>query len=307
MDKELKPKGSIKKESTEIQLSQANDNVALTKDLDLKSFDALSIINSPSLLDFLAKSKLIPPNSKKEDMIGAIITGHEFGISPMKSILLMNILTPGNAVKITKGLSLGMDIIESTESIYHFDLGGKKQLIVGANGVMGVLRRHKIDFVILDNATPIYTSIVASGKFKGSELTEELTNLIKPENLYMITTTTTQEVINSLKVINSNIVFYTKDIKDRVTRVKFKRENCEEHIAEYRLSQAKDAGLTTKDNWKDIYIMMQHRAMGRGARFIAGDVLGQVYLPGEQGDNSINDLKPLDVQDTTEITDSIEV
>jgi len=251
-------------------------NLSLITDLS-----AVSVLNNKELLMSLANSKLVGKNYTTADVVGAIMLGNEFDISPVLSVQMMDILNTANAPKILKGRSLGLDPIESVESIYRIPGGGTVHTVVGANALMAVLLREKIMFTIIKDYAPIVERIVKSKTFKGEILTPEIEDIIGKANLYQLRPTTTNAVVAALKKANPDIVFYSEEILDYETEILFKREGYPDHISNYKYSQAQASEITTKDNWKDPKIMCQHRAMGRGARFIAADKIGQTYLPGE--------------------------
>lgn len=75
---------------------------------------------------------------------------------------------------------------------------------------------------------------------------------------------------------------------DWVKVVGHRTETGESYQATWSLQDAKDAGLTGKDNWKNYpKQMLRHRAESEVCRALFGDVTGGLYSPGEIEDADI--------------------
>lgn len=252
------------------------------KQVGLGVFTAVELIKNPEMLDALLSSSIVSKNVKREQVIGAIMTGHEFGISPMRSIMLLDILTPANAPKIHKGISLGLDIVESVNSIFIIN----DNVVVGGNAMIAVLRKNRIQVILRKDAEPIYRKIGLSGKYKEHVFTDREATEFK-DYLVMLNQNLTQPQIDELKQKKPGVIFYQEILHDWITEIEFRRPGFEPHVGRFTYNQALEAGIVNdkdgnvKPPWKNKGNMLKHKILGSGGRFIAGDIVGSAYTMGE--------------------------
>jgi len=261
-----------------------NNEIAI-KSPNLVGLEALDMINNMDIITNIVNSKLVLPAYTEDDVVAALLMGKEFDLNPMQSIMMMGKLNMANAPIIMKGMSLGMTLNESLDSIYAIPGEGGINITIGGNAAIGVLRRNNIELRIIDDFIPIMGYKILNGENKDQILKLEDYG----DRIMELTALTTQKDIDEAKTKNPDILFCTKVEIDRLTTIEFKRGK-QVHIERYYLSRAENAGITKtkkggiKKNWKDPHTMCRHRCIGNGARFIAADILGQTYLSGEAQD-----------------------
>lgn len=220
----------------------------------------------------------------KNAIASCIILGSEYGITPMKAIMMGNRLThPHSIIKMERGRSLGIDPINALNLIYVWEKGGKETIYTSIHAVNKVLSDNGVIKEVIDDGTKpfgIYTTA------KTNEPIDYNANL----HIIVNTGITGEELKKYLDSGKMPVkVTYT-----RRALVKLTRTNNNESVAfPYTLIDAVEAGLyhgvksdgtevEGKDNWNNHPAThLVKMSIMLGARFIISDKLYNTYIPEE--------------------------
>lgn len=245
-----------------------------------KEIGMLELLQNDDLINTICASNITPANTKPDSVKAAMLIGSELGLTPLLSIMLVNKLTFANVPKLIRGKMLGLDVIQSLDNIYLIPTSRGELTVIGNNILTGLMRKANIEFDVTEDCVPITRKIGVSKEIKGSIIPDALFNSSK-FTWMPFDASFTQVIIDSIKSEIPNIMFYTVEVLDYRTTIIFKRRGMKDHTETFYYSQAVETGLTSKDNWKDKRIMMRHRCLGRGMRFVGGDKINDLYLPSE--------------------------
>ena len=213
-----------------------------------------------------------------------IILGSEYGITPMKAIMMGSRIThPHSILKMDRGRSLGIDPINSLSVIYVWEKGGKETIYTSIHAVNKVLSDNGIIKEVIDDGTKdygIYT--IANSK----EVVD-----FNPSQHVVVNTGITGDALKSA------IVAGRIPVKVTYTRrglVKLTRTSSGETVQlPYTLIDAVEAELyhgtkedgtavDGKDNWNKFPAAhLIKMSIIQGARFIASDKLYNTYIAEE--------------------------
>lgn len=251
-----------------------------------------------TFVDYIANSETYNKNfkiTKAEDgkeikvvdrnaIANCIILGSEYGIPPMKAIMMGSRITqPHSIIKMDRGRSLGIDPINSLSVIYVWEKGGKETIYTSIHAVNKVLSDNGIIKEVIDDGTKdygIYTYATSRDVIEFDPLRHVIVNTgIKGEDL--------KAALQSGKIPVK--VTYTRRGLVKLTRT----SNGETVQLPYTLIDAVEAELyhgtkedgtevDGKDNWNKFPAAhLIKMSIIQGARFIASDKLYNTYIAEE--------------------------
>lgn len=248
----------------------------------------------------------------KADMILCLGIGIELGMTPYVALSYGKQLNLSAVKKIEKGKSLGLDYATSLSKIYIWGEGTKEILYTGIEVVNSVLVRLGISKEIIQNGKVgvTYCRILATDKKEPFDL-----NIHAP-----IPNAKTFNIEQLATIINAasekGKIAVEKDLSPTFTaEVKLSRFNkilnkIDTISIPYSSQEAIDAGLYRginslgevvkgKDNWNNhLATHLIKMSIMIGARLIAPEVLGGMYIPEELSivkANMINDFEDVEV------------
>ncbi len=215
----------------------------------------------------------------KSDVITAIITGRELGLTPMASITFGKQLDRHAFFKVMKGAALGLDPITSLDQINVIPTKNGDIIHTGINVIASALLRNGIRFEFIEDAVEEYSYYRMKDD---AELGIEL-----KDNYFIITSKADPEKLKRAKE-RGDILVYRK-LKDVRTTVKLERDNHPPFTLSYRRSQAIEANLYKgvkrdgspsdgKDNWNNHFeTMLRNRTLTIAGRIYGADVMQRIY------------------------------
>ncbi len=246
--------------------------------------------NNPLFDNFKYKDKDGKEQISKSQALATIVLGHELGLSPLVSLQLGKEITPSKMFAIDAGKRLGLSPLQSLKKIHTIPTKGGYVLFMGIDLITSQLIKAKVQFKLVKDREPVYSYLVKGTTgfvptTKDRVLDEDGKLMDK---YFLIDDTSTQDEVNKAK--ESNKKFVQRIVTDYVTSWELKREGYEPFISDYFRSEAVAAGLLPsfnskgekltdgKTNWlMDERKMLQHRALSRGGRTYAADVLENSY------------------------------
>ena len=215
----------------------------------------------------------------KNDVIVAIITGRELGLTDMASVTFGRQLDRHAFFKVMKGAALGLDPITSLDQINVISTKNGDVIHTGISVIASALLRNNINFEFLEDAVPEYSYCRVKDD---AELGTEL-----KDNYFLITAKPDKDKLQKASERGDMLVY--KKIKDIKTTVKLIRKDNPPFQLTYRRSQAIEADLyigTKKDgtisegkaNWNNHFeTMLRNRTLTIAGRIYGADVLQGTY------------------------------
>lgn len=215
----------------------------------------------------------------KNDVITAIVTGRELGLTPMASIVFGKQLDRHAFFKVMKGAALGLDPITSLDQINVISTSRGDIIHTGINVIASALLKNDISFEVIEDAEPEYSYFRIKDD---AELGATL-----EDNYFVLTSKTDPKKLQDAKTKGDIIVL--KKLVDVKTTVRLTRHNSPPFTLTYRRSQAIEADLykgTKKDgtvvegkaNWNNhLETMLRNRALTIAGRIYGADVLQGTY------------------------------
>lgn len=280
-----------KKGKEELALEKFKNPTSTSSTPGIKKLNLVDAIKEAELIaDYVMKSetfgKVFEKRDKdgkvvknKSDIIAAIITGRELGLSEMASITFGKQLDRHAFFKVMKGASLGIDPITSLDVINVISTSNGDIIHTGINVIASALLKSGIRFEFTEDAKKEYVYCrTKDGEEVGAELKDKY---------FVITPKTTKEAIK--KATEKGDIFVYKKLKDIKTTVRLERDGHPPLVLTYTRNQAIDAGLykgtksdgTTSDgkpNWNNhLETMLRNRALTIAGRLYGADVLQRTY------------------------------
>ena len=225
--------------------------------------------------------------STKEDVISAIVLGHELGINPMTAISMGKRLDTKSIFSVLKGKSMGIDPITAMEHIHTIPTGNGDVSSTDVHIITAQLLKAGVIYNIIEDYTPLYKYRDSNGKYYDKQLVED-----NPDIYQIVTPSTKPEDKNNQK----HKVFLDSKPYTYRTTILFEREilingktKLQKLPISYTLAQATDAGLYRgidslgkqvkgRDNWNSHpATMLRNRCISIGGRIIASDYLQGIY------------------------------
>lgn len=260
--------------------------------------------NMIRLAEYISKSSFSPLKSA-EEVIAAVATGAEIGMSPMTAIMLgRKLVSKDSLAAVIRGKSLGLDPIAAIENVYTI----KDKQSVGVHIISKILMDCEVEINILKDFEPVYRyKIISSDKTKNGKIfTEQEYEELKDQLQVIVLEIAKPENMDKTKtqVIKEQ---YTKETKIRFIR---KNKNLDITLS-YTLEDAQIAGwyrvldstgkpvpgYEGKDNWNNNpKTMLRNRVITIGGRIIAADKL-----------NGIREIQEVyDLEDNIEDNDNVD-
>lgn len=280
------------------KLNSSTPNTTGYVDLDAMTRLAQNIasIDSPFAAPFIKTDDEGNKSVDQNAIVGAMVLGHEMGISPMASLALGKKLNANSYFSVLRGRELGIDAVTSISKIYNIDTKNGSVIALAVDIIIGKLLDSGTTFEYLrDNApTPMYKSM--NGDFLGHKhLLFKDGKLLDDFYLYIKGTTSKDDL--ELATKEGKTIIYQTGLT-RVTSVVFNRplKGIKDFVVHYSLQEAIDAGLyngfhssAVGNDGKPLYVAgkanwnnhpathLRHRPLSIGGRVIAADVLKGNY------------------------------
>ena len=234
-----------------------------------------------------------------DDIIANIMIGAELGLPYMKSIMYGNTLNKDSIFAVDKGKAFGLDLITSLENIHVITANGKKQTITGIHIITSVLLKNGIQTEIIKNYSNYYRyyNAVTNEELEDDDTLEEDGSLKLKFFAFIKGITSDAEVKTSLaegkimlirKLVGKyTLVKFTRKLTDDYTKVHFEKFTTKmgEDEGFLPVVNAQGQSVGGKQNWIRMpHIMFLDRAIGRGARTIAPDLIHGTYTEHEAHD-----------------------
>lgn len=248
-----------------------------------------------ALCEHIVKAKMFSHIESAEQVFSAILLADELGIPPMQCLSMSNKFDKNAIFAIQRGKELGIPAFAALDNIYPYEKDGKTKTIIGVHVLKGILLKNKVTYHTVENYKPLHIYQSAKeGKITGNYYEENIIDFkfdsetgeynyqVKPGYQIIIPGVTSKEDVDPNKIA----IFNTNQEYNRRTLIIGKRVFDDDKVMHsysfYTRNLAAAAGLSDKTNWKAYEKdMIEARAFGNLARYLASDLIQGSYVVGE--------------------------
>lgn len=248
-----------------------------------------------SVCEHIVKAKMFSHIESPEQVLSAILLADELGIPPMQCLSISNKLDKNAIFAIQRGKEMGIPAFAALDNIYPYEKDGKIKTIIGVHVLKGILLKNNVTYSIVENYKPLFVyNSAKDGKITGTYYEEHLIDFIfnsetgeyryelKPGFEIVIPGVTKKEDMdpNKIGIFKTTTEYNKRTIL--VGRRQFDNGRIMHSYSFYTKNLAAAADLTSKTNWKSFEKdMIEARAFGNLARYLASDLIQGSYVTGE--------------------------